>query len=192
MPLVRDTVPVRHLVSVVFRNTDDPLSTIINTWVGSRYFFARQYDRAIEQYRNAIEMDPGFVPVHLVLGHALEQKHMYQEAILELEKAVSLSGGSPVYIASLAHAYGLAGRRDQARKLFQDLRKLSKERYVSPYDLAIASLGVGERDRALALLAQAVEERSPRAAFLGVDPRFDGLRRDARFKILMSRIGRPS
>jgi len=170
----------------------DPLSTIINTWVGSRYFFARQYDRAIEQYRNAIEMDPGFVPVHLVLGHALEQKHMYQEAILELEKAVSLSGGSPVYIASLAHAYGLAGRRDQARKLFQDLRKLSKERYVSPYDLAIASLGVGERDRALALLAQAVEERSPRAAFLGVDPRFDGLRRDARFKILMSRIGRPS
>ena len=169
----------------------DPLSTIINTWVGSRYFFARQYDRAIEQYRNAIEMDPAFVPVHLVLGHALEQKHMYQEAILELEKAVSLSGGSPVYIASLAHVYGLAGRRDQARKLFQDLRKLLKERYVSPYDLAIASLGVGERDRALALLAQAVEERSPRAAFLGVDPRFDGLRSDARFKILMSRIGRP-
>ena len=76
MPLVRDTVPVRHLVSVVFRNTDDPLSTIINTWVGSRYFFARQYDRAIEQYRNAIEMDPAFVPVHLVLGHALDQKHM--------------------------------------------------------------------------------------------------------------------
>ena len=170
----------------------DPLSNIINTWVGSRYFFARQYDKAIEQYRNAVEMDPGFVPVHLVLGNALEQKRMYQEAITELEKAVSLSGGSPVYIASLAHAYGVAGRRGQAEKLFEELRKLSKQRYVSSYDLALASLGIGETDQAFTLLARAVEERSPRAAFLGVDPRFDGLRSDARFKELMIRIGRPS
>ncbi len=135
-------------------------------------------------------MNPGFVPVHLVLGHALEQKHMYQEAIAELEKAVSLSGGSPVYIASLAHAYGVAGRQSQAKKLFDDLRNLSKQRYVSPYDLALASLGLGETDQVLALLAQAVEERSPRAAFLTVDPRFDGLRSDARLKTLMIRIGR--
>ena len=170
----------------------DPLSNIINTWVGSRYFFARQYDKAIEQYRNAVEMDPGFVPVHLVLGHALEQKHLYQEAIAELEKAVSLSGGSPVYMASLAHAYGVAGRRGQAKKLFDDLSKLSEQRYVSSYDLALASLGIGETDQAFTLLARAVDERSPRAAFLGVDPRFDGLRSDARFKELMIRIGRPS
>jgi TolB-like protein/DNA-binding winged helix-turn-helix (wHTH) protein/Tfp pilus assembly protein PilF len=170
----------------------DPLSNIINTWVGSRYFFARQYDRAIEQYRNAVEMDPGFVPVHLVLGHALEQKHMYREAILELERAVSLSGGSPVYMASLAHVYGIAGRRDQAREILRSLRKLAKQRYVSAYDLALASLGVGETEQALALLGQAVEERSPRAAFLGVDPRFDDLRSDARFKTLMVQIGRPS
>jgi TolB-like protein/tetratricopeptide (TPR) repeat protein/DNA-binding winged helix-turn-helix (wHTH) protein len=170
----------------------DPLSTIITTWVGSRYFFARQYDRAIEQYRSAVEMDPGFVPVHLVLGQALEQKRMYQEAIAELEKAVSLSGGSPVYIASLAHAYGVAGRQSQAKKLFNDLGKLRKQRYVSSYDLALASLGLGETDQAFAFLAQAVEERSPRAAFLGVDPRFDGIRSDARFKELTIRIGRPS
>jgi TolB-like protein/DNA-binding winged helix-turn-helix (wHTH) protein/Tfp pilus assembly protein PilF len=170
----------------------DPLSNIINTWVGSRYFFARQYDKAIEQYRNAVEMDPGFVPVHLVLGHALEQKHMYQEAIAELEKAVSLSGGSPVYIASLAHADGVAGRRDEAKKLFDELRNLSKRRYVSSYDLAIASLGIGQTDQAFTLLARAVEERSPRVAFLGVDPRFDSLRGDARFKKLMIQIGRPT
>jgi TolB-like protein/tetratricopeptide (TPR) repeat protein len=170
----------------------DPLSNIINTWVGSRYFFARQYDQAIEQYRSAVEMDPVFVPVHLVLGHALEQKQMYQEAVLELEKAASLSGGSPVYMASLAHAYGAAGSRSQARKVFDDLRSISKRKYVSSYDLALASLGVGETDQALALLAQAVEEHSPRAAFLGIDPRFDGLRHDARFKALMVRIGRLS
>ena len=61
----------------------DPLSTIINTWVGSRYFFARQYDRAIQEYRNALEMDPDFVPAHMVLGQAYEQKGMLPEAIAE-------------------------------------------------------------------------------------------------------------
>jgi TolB-like protein/Flp pilus assembly protein TadD len=170
----------------------DPLSNIINTWVGSRFFFARQYDKAIEQYRNAVEMDPAFVPVHLVLGHALEQKHMYQEAIAELEKAVALSGGSPVYTASSAHAYGVSGRRPQAQKLFGELQDLCTRRYVSGYDLALASLGIGRTDQAFQLLSRAVEERSPRAAFLGVDPRFERLRSDARFKELMIRIGRPS
>ena len=116
------------------------------------------------------------MPVHLVLGQAYEQKRMSQEAIAELERAVSLSGGSPVYLASLAHAYGTAGRRSEAQGLLIGLRKLSEQRYVSSYDLALAYLGLGDTSQALALLAKAVEERSPRAAFLGVEPRFDGLR----------------
>jgi TolB-like protein/DNA-binding winged helix-turn-helix (wHTH) protein/Tfp pilus assembly protein PilF len=167
----------------------DPLSNIINTWVGSRYFFARQYDKAIEQSRNAVEMDPNFVPAHLVLGQAYEQKGMLQEAIAEFERAVSLSGRSPVYLASLAHAYGLAGRRTQAVKLLQDLKKMAGRIFVSSYDLALAHVGMGEKAEALLLLGQAVDERSPRVAFLGVDPRFDGLRGDAGFKALMSRVG---
>ena len=94
----------------------DPLSSIINTWVGSRYFFARRYDTAVEQYRNVVELDPGFVPAHLALGQAYVQRQMFPEAIRELEKAVDLSGGSPVYLASLAHAYGVTGRkRDTSR-----------------------------------------------------------------------------
>jgi TolB-like protein/DNA-binding winged helix-turn-helix (wHTH) protein/Tfp pilus assembly protein PilF len=167
----------------------DPLSNIINTWVGSRYFFARRYDKAIEQYRDAEEMDPGFVPAHLVLGQAYEQKGMLKEAAAELERAVSLSGGSPLYVASLAHARGLAGQRTEAMKLIEDLKEMSRHRFVSSYDLALAHLGVGEKDQALALLGQAVEERTPRIAFLGIEPRFDPLRADARFKKLMSRVG---
>ncbi len=169
----------------------DPLSNIINTWVGSRYFFARQYDKAIEQYRNAVEMDPNFVPVHLVLGQAYEQKGMFQEAVAELERAVTLSGGSPVYIASLAHAYGSAGRRSQAQKLTDDLRKLSKQKYVSSYDVALALSGLGETAQALAWLEKAVEERSPRVAFLGVEPRFDKLRLEPRFHQLTAMVGLP-
>jgi TolB-like protein/DNA-binding winged helix-turn-helix (wHTH) protein/Tfp pilus assembly protein PilF len=167
----------------------DPLSSIINAWVGSRYFFARRYDSAIEQYRNAVEMDPNFVPAHLVLGQAYEQKGMLQEAIAELDRAVGLSGGSPVYRASLAHACGLAGRRPQALKLLEDLKKTAERRFVSSYDLALAHLGIGEKATALTLLGQAIEERSPRVAFLGVEPRFDTLRADERFRKLIREVG---
>jgi tetratricopeptide (TPR) repeat protein len=169
----------------------DPLSNIINTWVGSRYFFARQYDKAIEQYRNALEMDPAFVPVHLVLGQAYEQKRMYQEAIAELQRAVNLSGPSPVYLAALAHVYGSAGRRSDAEACIIELENLSKRKYVSSVDLALAQLGLGRNAEALALLERAVEEGSPRVAFLGIEPHFDRLRADARFQRLIARIGIP-
>ncbi|MEO7649173.1 MAG: winged helix-turn-helix domain-containing protein, partial [Bryobacteraceae bacterium] len=103
----------------------DPFSTIINTWVGSRYYFARRYDLAIEQYRSAVELDSNFVPARFALGQAYEQKKMFHEAIAELEKAVNLSGGSPVYIASLAHAYGVSGRRGDSLRLIDDLKELA-------------------------------------------------------------------
>ncbi len=167
----------------------DPLSNIINTWVGSRYFFARQYDKALEQYRNAVEMDPTFVPAHLVLGQAYEQKGMLHEAIAEIERAVRLSSASSVYVASLAHAYGVAGRRTEALKLLEDLQKLADRRFVSSYDLALAHLGLGDTAKSFVLLHRAIEERSPRVAFLGVEPRFDGLRADARFRELMREVG---
>ena len=167
----------------------DPLSTIINTWLGSRYFFARQYDKAIEEYRNAVEMDPNFVPAHLVLGHAYEQKGMLKEAIVEFERAVSLAGSSSIYAASLAHAYGVSGRRVDALRVLEDLRKMAESRFVSSYDLALAHLGLGENAKAFELLNAAVLERSPRVAFLGVEPRFDGLRTDPRFRELLRSVG---
>ncbi len=52
----------------------DPLSLIINTYVGHILYWARQYDQAIEQHRKTIELDPNFGPAHLRLGMAYEQK----------------------------------------------------------------------------------------------------------------------
>ena len=114
---------------------------------------------------------------------------MFQEAIAELESAVSQSGSSPMYVASLAHAYGVAGRRSDALKSIEELHKLSGRRYVGSFDMAIAFLGIGEKRRALASLERAVEEHSPRLLFLAVDPRFDTLRSDPRFRELSKRVG---
>jgi TolB-like protein/DNA-binding winged helix-turn-helix (wHTH) protein/Flp pilus assembly protein TadD len=167
----------------------DPLSVIINAWVSSRYFYARQYDKAVEEARNAVEMDQKFAPAHFVLGQAYEQNRLQKEAIAEFGKATDLGRGSPLYAGSLAHALGAAGRQAEARKVIDGLERTAKSRIVPSYDLAVAYLGIGDSARALDLLTDAVRERSPRVVFVGVDPRFDALRNDPRFRNVMQSLG---
>jgi tetratricopeptide (TPR) repeat protein len=136
-----------------------------------------------------VELDPGFVPARLALGQAYEQTKMYREAIGELERTVGLSGGSPAYIASLAHAYGVTGRKSDTLKLIGELKNLSSRRYVGSYDRAIALLEFGDKERVLASLERAVADRSPRLLFLMIEPQFDPLRSDSRFQALIKRVG---
>ncbi len=66
----------------------DPLSLAINTGVGHVLYLSRQYDRAIEHYRNVVKLDPTFVQARLWFGRPSFQKRMYKEVIGELEVAV--------------------------------------------------------------------------------------------------------
>jgi TolB-like protein/DNA-binding winged helix-turn-helix (wHTH) protein/Flp pilus assembly protein TadD len=166
----------------------DPLSSIINTWVSSRYLYAREYGKAVAEGRNALDMDPNFAPAHLVLGQAYEQKRMLKEAAAEFERAATLGNGASMYRASLAHALGIAGRRSDASKVVDEMVEQSRSQFISSYDLALAYLGLGDRPRVLELLSKAIQEHSPRAAFMEVDPRFDQFRTDPRFRALLLQL----
>jgi tetratricopeptide (TPR) repeat protein len=169
----------------------DPVSPIINAWLGWRYFFARQYDLAIEQYLKTLDMDPSFVPAHLVLGLGYEQKSMPEKAIDELKKAVSLSGGSSLYVSALAHAYAVAGRRTEAEMLLQKMNERAQHAYVPSFHVAIIYAGLGQKDQAMVWLEKDYQERSAWMVWLKVDPRFDVLRSDPRFQDLLGRVGLP-
>ena len=131
------------------------------------------------------------MPGRWVLGQAYEQKGMLTEAVAELEKAANLSGGSPVFRASLAHAYAVSGRKIEALMLVDDLTALRQTRYVSSYDMALAVSGLGDNQKTLAWLRRAVEERSPRALFMKVEPRLSALRSDPGFQDLVRHLGLP-
>jgi hypothetical protein len=66
--------------------------------------------------------------------------------------------------------------------VLEHLRKMTQSRFVSSYDLALAHVGLGDNAKAFELLNAGVQERSPRVAFLGLEPRFDPLRADPRFR----------
>jgi TolB-like protein/Flp pilus assembly protein TadD len=165
----------------------DPLSAMINTAVGTPYFYARQYDQAIEQYRKVLELDPDFVPALFSIGSALSHKGMFDEAITMTCKAVEITSGHPLMVAALAGIYGAAGRRDEALKELDALTLGGRE--VLPYALSLAYARLGDKDRALALLEEAFEERNTHLHDLNIDPEFDPLRSDPRFIDLVRRVG---
>ncbi len=169
----------------------DPLSLILNTNVGEVFYFSRQYDRAIEQYRRALELDSSFFWAHERLGRAYAQKRMYEEAIAEFQKAITLAGAGPVMSGGLGYSYAVSGRRAEAQKLLDELKQLSKQHYVWPYDIATIYAGLGENEQAFKWFEKAYEERSGWVIYLKVEPMFDSLRSDPRFQDLMRRVGLP-
>jgi len=166
----------------------EPASPIINAAAARQLIFARQYDLAIEQLQRALELEPNFMVAHVRLGLAYEQKGMYEDAVAELDKARTLSKENPLVIAALGHAYALSGNRRRAQELLADLKRLSKKRYVSGYDMAVIYSGLREPDQAFAWLEKAYQDREGSLVYLKVEPWLDPLRSDARFADLLRRM----
>ena len=152
---------------------------------------ARQYDRAIQQLRNTLEMDPSYELPHLVLGMSYAMKGDFVSAIPELRKAVELSHGTPLMISALANAYAQSGNKAESERLLADLSQESRTHYVSPYYFALVYVGLGESDKAIDQLEKAFADRSNGLVFLKVEPELDSLRSDPRFLALQQRLHFP-
>jgi TolB-like protein/Tfp pilus assembly protein PilF len=168
----------------------DPLSQIAKANVGVIYYFARQYDLAMKSLNDVLKDDPKFSTAYWGLGLIYEQKGMPAEAVAEIEKAAALSSG-PNTMASLAHAYAIAGQKEKARKILAELEGRAKKESISGYQFALIYTGLGERDKAFAALEKAFQERSTLLTYVKMDPRFDPIRSDARLIDLQRRIGLP-
>jgi TolB-like protein/DNA-binding winged helix-turn-helix (wHTH) protein/Flp pilus assembly protein TadD len=167
----------------------DPLSLMISSWVALRYYQARNYSRAIEQARNSVELDSNFAAAHLLLGEGYVQAGLHSEGVIELKRAASLSGGSPLYTAQVAVALAAAGRKSEARRIAHELETISRKRYVSPYGLAQIYAALDSDEDTFKWLQAAYVDRAVWMEYLAVDPIFDRYRSDHRFQELLGRIG---
>ena len=170
----------------------DPLSLRTNVNLASQLYQAHRYDEAIEQLEKTMELDPNFWVAHWVLGDAYIQKAMYPQATRELQKALALSDRNLAVLASLGYNYAVSGRKAEARETIKELKTLSKDRYVSPFNVAIIWTGLGQEEQAFQWLEKGYEARSRSMIWLKVDNRFDSLGSDPRFQDLLNRIGFPS
>ncbi len=171
----------------------EPLSLPINTWLGINSYWNREYDKSIEQIRKAIELDATFANGHYFIAWPYLAKGMTQEAVRELRLGSSYSGNNPVDDAALVYALAHDGQHAQAKKLFDSLLISSKERYISPHNMAIAYLGIGDTVQFYNALAQTVDEHAfiITVGVLRVDPIFDFARKDPRFIAIWKKTGLP-
>jgi tetratricopeptide repeat protein len=93
---------------------------------------------------------------------------------------------------SLGHALGVAGRSGEARQVLEALEQDARQQYVSPVQMALVHLGLGEHDEAMACLEQACNLRAVDLAFVRVDARFAPMAADGRFSALLERMNLPS
>ncbi len=165
----------------------DPVSCGYHRWFALILYRARRYDESIAQCQSSLELCPQDANTLWFLALSLEQKGELPEAIAKLEEAVSLSGGSN-YRALLGRAYALAGEKTKATNILDELKALSERTYVSPFDLAVVYLGLGDRNSAFQWLEQAYQQRVFRIIELTM-PMFDSLRSDSRWQDLVRRVG---
>src|SRR5262249_5163229 len=107
----------------------EPLSLVINTDWGSFLRDAGEHDQAFVVYRKVIEMDGSFAKAHLELGRALTEKKLYQEAIAEIQKAITVSEASPRLLGALGYVYAVSSQRAKAQEILARLQKMPKEVY---------------------------------------------------------------
>jgi eukaryotic-like serine/threonine-protein kinase len=170
----------------------DPLSPIIGVGAGIPLHIARRYDDAVNCYRAVLETDPNLAPGHYYLGMSLEMRGDYDDAIRSMERAIEIAGPAPIFLGALAHAFARAGRASDAERVIDELRTMSKQRYVSPYSFALAHTGLGQHAPALTAIEQSLEEHNAWMCFLPVDPRWDVIRDDPQFVALVERYGLPA
>ncbi len=119
-------------------------------------------DRAVTEFKRAVEADPKDSPLHKFL------------------------------LAGLAQAYALAGMKSDAQQVLHSLLDGTKPYYVSPYDIALIYTALGEKDTAFDWLNKAVAERSTWLVYSKWEPRLDPLRSDPRFGQILKTIGLPT
>ncbi len=167
----------------------DPLSVEVNETAGQNLYYARQYDQAIQQLSKTLEMDPDYWIARMYLATAYEAKGDLARAVAECEKARATESSIPWPLAELGHAYALAGRKSDAENVLKKLESWSKRSYVPAYNFAEVYIGLGDQERALAMLEKAYADRSMALTFVTADQEFDSLHSSPRFRDLVRRIG---
>jgi len=168
----------------------DPVSTNSGCLRARLLHYARRYDEAIQLYRKTLKTDP------TVAGHctwssfAFQKTSRFAEAITAAKQAGEVSPNEMLPRGALARAYGVMGNKDEARRVLQEMQELSKRRFISEYDFAVANSGWNPEE-SLAWLEKAYKGRVGLLVYLKVDASFDDLRSDPRFQDLIRRIRIP-
>ncbi|MCG6989485.1 MAG: hypothetical protein LJF06_15080 [Gemmatimonadetes bacterium] len=165
----------------------DPLSPSAHGFLGLVLTVARQYARACDACRTAVELAPGLWWLHWFYGTALMGRGDIDEALRQCWQVYE-QVRQPLVVGCMAGVCGLLGRRRKAEELLRELELMARSSPTPPVAFGVAYLGLGD-DRVFEWFDRAIAARDAIATHLPSMPIYDGIRSDPRFPGLLAKMG---
>ncbi len=137
----------------------DPHLFILNLSMGLRMLELGKTDQAIEQFEKAqtLSQEPTSGP-YFFKSMALASIGKYPEAIQEAKKAVEVEGPSSYAGLNLAWLHAAAGQPLEATEILSKALSEADRAYMSPGQVGLVKLGLGEKDEGFRWLKRAYDE----------------------------------
>ena len=158
--------------------------------LGTAYRAAGQYDRALNELQQALEMSPARPRVHFQLGITFVAMGRFDDAIRALEIAARPATGHNSRVeAYLGYAFAAAGRPDDARAVLKELEAHRREQYVSSFGIALIHDALGEKEPALVALRRARQDHAVEFGMIEQYPPFKTIAAEPGFQSVMREVG---
>lgn len=161
----------------------EPMSFLSQTEYAHSLHFARRYDEAYSQYVRLSELQPDRIPTYEWMIRALEADGREADAMEWFIRSMKIRNMSEDRIARIQRAYHEIGWSGVLRE-----RVAINENPRNYFRQAGLNARLGNKDAAFELLEKAYEQRSPVFVTLKVEPQFDSLRDDLRYKDIVKRM----
>ena len=167
----------------------DPFALRTNRSLGVGYYLLGRAKEAEHWIEAAIALDSRAAESHYMLARVHLQQGRLEQALSEARKC-DRDRPSAIPLSMVGVTLARSGDQVGAARILKRLEKMSLVDYVDPLASAFVETALGNLDAALEFVRKSLEEQSPFAAFMNVDPLFDELRSDPRFCELSSRLKR--
>jgi len=168
----------------------DPLSPVINTYLGLAYIFNHQRDDGAAFDRKALELDPNFVEARLELANQEVDARNLKPYYAELAAARGLAPESRVDLM-YAFGYAIEGKHAEALELLHKWEHPGPGVFVRPTSMAMVYAVLGDRDQMYASLDRANALRDGMLAFINHSGCFRQYLDEPRFLALDQKLGLP-
>ena len=169
----------------------DPMSLrpkVLSAWT---LYQAREYEMALKKGRELLDLSPDFMQSHLQYANVMFELGETDKALEHARRAVELEPTSPLPIHVLCFALMRLGNVEEANDIVEKWSKIAETEYVIPYLLAMSYEAIGDRERALELFRQSIDETNAWILWLGTEPKLDPMRDDERYKQLLRSTKNP-